>query len=135
MLCVAFIYSLTSNFDKIGVQNSSPLFWSLSITSVMTFGFLLLLRFLPQQHIAAPHTNTLGILFLIGLFQALGLLAHNTALSLGPVPSVIAVKRSSIVFAVIWGFIFLQERHVRERLSGALLMVIGIGILGFGQIE
>ena len=25
MLCVAFIYSLTSNFDKIGVQNSSPL--------------------------------------------------------------------------------------------------------------
>jgi uncharacterized membrane protein len=135
MLSVAFIYSLTSNFDKIGVQNSSPLFWSLSIASVMTIGFVLLLRFLPQQTIAPPQKGTLGILFLIGLFQAIGLLVHNTALSLGPVPSVIAVKRSSILFAVIWGFVFLKERHVRERLAGAILMVIGIGILGIGQTE
>jgi len=135
MLSVAFIYSLTSNFDKIGVQNSSPLFWSLSIASVMTIGFLLLLRFLPQQHIAAPRSRTIAMLLLIGLFQSIGLLAHNTALSLGPVPSVIAVKRSSIFFAVIWGFVLLKERHVRDRLAGALLMVIGIGILGFGQTE
>ena len=133
MLTVAFIYSLSSNFDKIGVQHSSPLFWSLSIASVMTIGFLLLLRLLPQQHIDAPHKRTLGILFLIGLFQAIGLLVHNTALSLGPVPSVIAIKRSSILFAVMWGVIFLRERHVGERLAGALLMMIGIGILGFGQ--
>ncbi|MDH4361186.1 MAG: EamA family transporter [Nitrospirota bacterium] len=135
MLSVAFIYSLTSNFDKIGVQNSSPLFWSLSIASVMTIGFLLLLRLLPQQAIVAPHMGTLGILFLIGLFQAIGLLVHNTAISLGPVPSVIAIKRSSILFAVIWGFIFLRERHIGERLAGALLMMIGMGILGFGQTE
>jgi uncharacterized membrane protein len=135
MLSVAFIYSLTSNFDKIGVQNSSPLFWSLSIASVMTIGFVLLLRFLPQQNIDTPQKGTLAILFLIGLFQAIGLLVHNTALSLGPVPSVIAVKRSSILFAVIWGFVFLKERHVRERLAGAILTVIGIGILGIGQTE
>lgn len=135
MLSVAFIYSLTSNFDKIGVQNSSPLFWSLSIASVMTIGFVLLLRFLPQQKITAPHTGTLGILLLIGLFQTIGLLVHNTALSLGPVPAVIAVKRSSILFAVIWGFVFLHERHIGERLAGVLLMMIGIGILGFGQTE
>jgi uncharacterized membrane protein len=135
MLSVAFIYSLTSNFDKIGVQNSSPLFWSLSIASVMTIGFVLLLRFLPQQKITAPHRGTLGILLLIGLFQTIGLLVHNTALSLGPVPAVIAVKRSSILFAVIWGFVFLHERHIGERLAGVLLMMIGIGILGFGQTE
>jgi uncharacterized membrane protein len=135
MLSVAFIYSLTSNFDKIGVQNSSPLFWSLSIASVMTIGFVLLLRFLPQQTIAPPRGRTIAMLLLIGLFQSIGLLAHNTALSLGPVPSVIAVKRSSIFFAVMWGFVFLKERHVRERLAGAILMVIGIGILGIGQTE
>jgi uncharacterized membrane protein len=135
MLSVAFIYSLTSNFDKIGVQNSSPLFWSLSIASVMTLGFVVLLRLLPQQNITTPNTRTLGILFLIGLFQAIGLVVHNTALSLGPVPSVIAVKRSSILFAVMWGMIFLQERQGGERLAGALLMVIGIGMLGFGQMK
>jgi uncharacterized membrane protein len=135
MLSVAFMYSLTSNFDKIGVQNSSPLFWSLSITSVMALGFLLLLRIRPQQKLAIPNTRTLGILLLVGLFQSLGILLHNTALNLGQVPSVIAVKRSSILFAVLWGLFFLRERHLKERLGGALLMVTGIILLGFGQTE
>ena len=44
MLFVALIYSITSNIDKIGVQHSSPIFWSLSITLVMTMGFLLMIR-------------------------------------------------------------------------------------------
>ncbi|HBP88301.1 MAG TPA: hypothetical protein DD706_11460 [Nitrospiraceae bacterium] len=135
MLSVAFIYSLTSNFDKIGVQNSSPLFWSLSLTSVMTFGFILWLRFLPQPTLALTSPGTLMILVLIGLFQAIGLFLHNTALHLGPVPSVIAVKRSSMLFAVIWGVLFLRERFVVERLAGALLMMIGVGVLGFWQTE
>ena len=130
MLSVALIYSLTSNFDKIGVQNSSPLFWSLSITSVMTVGFVIMLYLLPRPKIPTPSTNTLGILFAIGLFQALGLFFHNTALSVGAVPSVIAVKRSSILFATLWGIMFLREEQGKERLAGTVLMVIGIGILG-----
>jgi len=130
MLSVALIYSFTSNFDKIGVQNSSPLFWSLSITSMMTVGFLLMLRFLPRPNIPTTSTNTLGILIVIGLFQTVGLFSHTTALSLGAVPSVIAVKRTSILFAVIWGILFLRERQGKKRLAGAALMVIGIGILG-----
>ncbi len=133
MLSVALIYSFSSNFDKIGVQNSSPIFWSLSITCMMTIGFLLLLHVLPHPNTSTFHTNTLGILLLIGLFQTIGLFFHNTALSVGPVPSVIAVKRSSILFAVVWGITFLRERQGTERLAGAALMVIGIGILGFGQ--
>ena len=131
MLSVALIYSFTSNFDKIGVQNSSPLFWSLSITSMMTVGFLLMLYLLPHRNNPTPPTNTLGILIVIGLFQAMVLFFHNTALSVGPVPSVIAVKRLSILFAIIWGIVFLRERQGKERLAGAVLMIIGIGILGF----
>ncbi len=135
MLSVALIYSITSNLDKVGVQNSSPLFWSLSITSVMTVGFLLLLALLPRPTFPTSHTNILKILILIGLFQGVGLIFHNMALSLGPVPSVIAIKRSSILFAVLWGIMFLREQHGKERLTGAALMVLGIGILGFEQNE
>lgn len=135
MLSVALIYSFTSNFDKVGVQNSSPLFWSLSITSVMTVGFLLLLALLPRPTFPTSQTDIIKILILIGLLQGVGLIFHNTALSLGPVPSVIAVKRSSILFAVLWGIVFLREQHGKERLTGAILMVMGIGILGFEQHE
>ena len=57
---------------------------------------------------------------------------HNTALNVGPVPSIVAVKRTSILFTVIWGIMFLRERQEKERLAGAFLMIIGIGVLGLG---
>ena len=133
MLSVALIYSFSSNLDKIGVQNSSPLFWSLSITTVMTAGFLFMFRLMPRPTVPAPLTPILGILLAIGLFQAMGLYFHNTALSLGSVPSVIAIKRTSILFAVLWGIVFLRERQGKERLAGAVLMVFGIGILALGN--
>ncbi len=132
MLLVALIYSLTSNFDKIGVQNSSPIFWSLSLTSVMAMGFALLVVFSSQQLKTIPNNKTVLSLFLIGFFQAASLIFHNTALSLGPVPSIIAIKRTSILFTVIWGILFLKERQGKERLAGAVLMVLGIGLLGLG---
>ncbi len=132
MLSVALIYSITSNFDKIGVQNSSPLFWSLSITSMMTVGFLFMFRVMLRPTVAAPLTPILGILIAIGLFQAMSLYFHNIALSVGSVPSVIAIKRTSILFAVLWGILFLREPQGKERLAGAALMVIGVTIMALG---
>jgi len=35
MLFVAFIWSITSNVDKIGLRNSSPLFWALILNLTM----------------------------------------------------------------------------------------------------
>ncbi len=131
MLSVAVIYSITSNFDKIGIQNSSPIFWSLSITSIMAIGFALIVLLNPQNPRSLLKSKSVLFLVLIGLFQTAGLLFHNIALGIGPVPSVIATKRSSILFAMLWGFLLLQERNLRERLSGTLFMLLGIGLLGW----
>lgn len=133
MLFVALIYSFTSNFDKMGVQHSSPLLWSLSITTFMAVGFLLLLRYVPWDEHPRPQGRTFIVLLLIGVFQGLVLLVQNHALLSGPVPSVIALKRTSILFAVIWGIMFLRESHSRERLAGAILMITGILTLGMGS--
>lgn len=133
MLFVALIYSFTSNFDKIGVHHSSPLLWSLSLTTFMAVGFLWLLRSVPWKDHPLPQGRALMVLILIGVFQGLVLLVQNHALLSGPVPSVIALKRTSILFAVMWGIVFLRESHSRERLAGAILMIIGIAILGIGS--
>jgi uncharacterized membrane protein len=95
----------------------------------MTAGFFIMFRVLPRPTIPTPLGQILGILLAIGLFQAMGLYFHNTALSLGSVPSVIAIKRTSILFAVLWGILFLRERQGKERLAGATLMVLGMGVL------
>lgn len=133
MLFVALIYSFTSNFDKMGVQHSSPLLWSLAITTLMAVGFVGLLRYGPWSGTPPPQGRTLLVLLMIGLCQGLVLLVQNHALLSGPVPSVIALKRTSILFAVIWGILFLRESHSRERVAGAFLIITGILMLGIGR--
>src|SRR5512133_467897 len=36
MLAVALIFSITSNLDKLGVERSSPVFWSLAVSVMIT---------------------------------------------------------------------------------------------------
>ena len=83
-----------------------------------------------MTRLLSDYKPPLLLLGLIGLFQALTFLAHNFALSLAPVPSVIAVKRMSALFSVFWGHLILREVNIRERLSGALLMIIGVVLIG-----
>jgi len=133
MLSVAFIYSVTSNFDKIGVQQSSPLFWSFSINAFMTAGLLLIFLLFRSRTPTQPNKLTIHLLFLIGLAHALTLITQNLALTQASVPSVITVKRTSALFAVLWGHFVLREINIRERLSGAILMIAGIGLMGIGE--
>ena len=51
------------------------------------------------------------------------------ALTVAIVPYVIAVKRMSAVFAVLLGWLVLREGQVRERLAGAVLMVLGVFLI------
>ncbi|MCA9476027.1 MAG: hypothetical protein KC563_09545, partial [Nitrospira sp.] len=46
---------------------------------------------------------------------------------------VIALKRTSILFAVTWGIVFLKEHYGWERILAAILMIAGVGILGAGR--
>ncbi len=135
MLSVAAIYSFTSNFDKIGVQNSSPLFWSLSINVFMVLSLLIIFLFIRKPITSQERPFKFSLLMLVGFFSATTLIAHNMALSLATVPSVIAIKRTSALFAVLWGFFILREANVSQRFIGATLMVVGIGLVGIDETE
>ncbi|GJL50301.1 MAG: hypothetical protein NPIRA01_15280 [Nitrospirales bacterium] len=135
MLSVAAIYSLTSNFDKIGVQHSSPIFWSLSINVFMVVSLFSIFLIIRTPKIDHDQPCKISILMFIGLFSAATLIAHNMALSLASVPSVIAIKRTSALFAILWAFLVLREANIRQRFIGATLMVIGIGLVALDETE
>ncbi len=133
MLMVAAIYSVTSNFDKIGVQHSSPLFWSVSINAFMVAGLLTIWFFMRRTAKGHYEAHQYGLLILIGLFSAITLVTHNMAMNLASVSAVVAVKRTSVLFAVLWGFFILRETSIRQRLTGTALMVLGIGLVAFDE--
>ncbi len=128
MLITAFLWSITANFDKIGVQNSSPLFWSIAIT-----GFSALVLFPLMLHKSQRETRQILIrskaLAPIGFFGALTAIFQMTAISLTLVAYVIAIKRTSAVMSVVWGYLIFKEKGVKERLAGAVIMVAGVMLI------
>lgn len=125
MLLVAAIWSVGANFDKLGLGASSPRFW---IASVYTTSALSLLpTLLRRSHgVRAQLLRTPGWLLAAGFMEAVGLVCQMYALPLTLVSYVIAVKRLSIVFAVVLGALFFREPDVLFRLPGALIMVAGV---------
>ena len=56
-------------------------------------------------------------------------LSHFTALSMTDVAYMISVKRTSLIFSVIYGKFLFGEKNTGERLLGSVLMVAGVVLI------
>jgi drug/metabolite transporter (DMT)-like permease len=125
MMVVAFIWSITANVDKIGVLNSSPTFYSITVMGGVTIGLSIVMHFKSEGYPSQIKDNWRALLP-IGFFLAVGITSQMTAIKLTLAPFVISIKRTSIFFGSIYGFIFFKESKVKERLTGAFIMVLGV---------
>lgn len=128
MLLIAFIWSITGNLDKIGVQQSSPLLWGILTNGCISLFLFPLLLSRKSEVQKMFHTSSFQFL-LIGIFAAIVVVTQMTAITLTLVPYVIAIKRLSILFGVLWGGIFLKEKAYKQRFFAASLMVCGAVLL------
>lgn len=67
----------------------------------------------------------LWVFLLLGTFNALSQYAAYTAFSLANVGYVNSIFKFSSVFIILLGFIFLKEKNIKEKLLGAVIMLIG----------
>lgn len=128
MLSAAVIWSITSNLDKIGVTSATPLLWSVSITIAVAIFSIPFLRSV-QQPSVVPSAEWWKI-FAPGAMTALSVLAHVFALTLLPVPYVVAIKRTSALFTVMASKLLFKE-NIRGRLIGSAVMVLGVAVIAF----
>ena len=70
-----------------------------------------------------------GFLLLAGIFMAGAQVTHFVSLGMAPAAYMISVKRLSMVFGVILGWLMFHEENIRYRLFGASVMVVGSFIL------
>jgi drug/metabolite transporter (DMT)-like permease len=144
MLLVSGIYSLTSVLGKKAIQHSDPVFFG-------CFYFLLLGILTPLSlwglygatngfFINNKRSNTLWpfkktdpniwpIWWTIGFTQTIMVLSHVWAIHLITAAYMIAVKRTSLIFSVIYGKLIFKEKEIIPRLMGTSLMVLGIVLI------
>ncbi|MEG4325688.1 EamA family transporter [Microcoleus sp. herbarium5] len=125
MLIVALLWSIASNFDKIGVTNSSPIFWVFSLFGTITVLLLPVLLY-KTPNSGEKILKQLPMLAAMGSFNAIAVLFQMQALTLTLVVQVIAIKRTSVLMGVLFGHFIFKEKDIQERLLGAGIMILGV---------
>lgn len=129
-LIVAGIWSVTANFDKIGIDHSSPMFYLLvsEVASLILFtGYILLRRNISFR---AGFTGNVRALVLTGLLTGTATLIQMYAIQLILVPYVITIKRAgSILGGIGIGAIYFKEAGYRHRLLAGCIMLIGVAMI------
>jgi drug/metabolite transporter (DMT)-like permease len=70
------------------------------------------------------------ILFsLISISGIVALIMGNFAIQVAEVSYVVSVRRISLVFAVLYGWLLFRETHLRERLLGSVVMLAGVAFI------
>lgn len=125
MLLVALLWGICANFDKIGLQASSPVFWIAAAFSASALALLPVVLARSKGIMAQFRARPLE-LAATGALECVSCVCQMYALTMAIVPYVIAVKRLSAVFGVLLGAWIFKERGLSERLFGASLMVAGV---------
>ena len=129
MLLVAFIWSITSNLDKIGVEETSPVFWAFSKDFVILF-YLFPILLWKSKKPWLQIRNRKGPLMMVGFLRSTSVLSQMFAIQYILVPYVISIKRASAVFIILYAFFFLNEKkNFRNRLIGMSIILIGLFII------
>lgn len=128
MLLVAFIWSITSAVDKLGIENSSPTFWAIANYSFIAIAMLPIMLFKAKHSLKQIPQNLLTLIP-IGLFQGAAILLQMQAISMTLVAYVISVKRLSALITVLLGYLIFHEQGIKARATGAAVMIAGVLVI------
>lgn len=122
--------ALTSILVKIGIDNvNSNLATAIRTTVVLVLAWGMV--FLTNSQNSMVEINKKSWLFLIlsGLATGLSWLCYYKAIQLGNVSKVVSIDKLSIVFTLIFAFIFLKETFTVKIFIGGILIFIGTIIM------
>ncbi|RKY12622.1 MAG: hypothetical protein DRP65_00765 [Planctomycetota bacterium] len=133
MLVAAFLFSFLAVFFKKAILNSS-VYFALCITQLLAM-LILSAVFVKRKTIAAIYSkikNNFGLLFLSGFVAFIAGLTLFAAFKIGLASYVVSIKRTSILFTIILGYIFFKEDHLIRSLLIGIIMALGILLISIG---
>lgn len=128
MLMVAIIYSVTSVIGKAELRYVTP--WSFASFYFVLLGILTLSFFsLPKPSALRVLWRRPWVHLLIGALFTLMIVTHFMALERVETAYMISVKRTSILFGVLYGALLFNEKDLIRRLTAGGLMVAGVALI------
>lgn len=124
----AIFAALTSILAKIGISDiNSNLTTAIRTTVVLIFSWIMVFVVKGQSDLGNISKKTLIFLILSGLATGISWLAYYKAIQMADVSKVVPIDKLSVVFTMIFAFIFLEEVASKKAIIGTIL--IGLGTL------
>lgn len=127
MLLVAFVYAFTATLGKMAVGMAHPLFFGAFYPLVLATA--LTPAVLTARRRAALTGLSPRLVLSLGVAYGAMIVFHFSAIVRAPAAFMIAVKRTSLLFAVLWGRLVFHEQFSHRRVLGAALMLAGVFVL------
>lgn len=123
----SFIWGLTPVAEKVAIEHSHPASSTL-VALTTTAGMVALLTVGIARRPAASGRQIASRwrgFVIAGLIAGIAPIFGFAAIGAGPVGDVTALFKLSLVLTMAWAGLFLGEKEWRDRLPGAILMVVG----------
>jgi drug/metabolite transporter (DMT)-like permease len=128
MLGAAALYSITSVLGKGALQQVSPQFFGPFYFTLLALVATTLFASRELRRWSAAGRNVRGHL-LVGISMAVMVMAHFHAIEHVEVAYMIAVKRTSLLFGLLYGAWLFGETGLARNLAAASLMVVGVYLI------
>ena len=132
-LSAAVASSLYSVIDKVGVQILHPVLylWLINLWMCVDMGLYLLLRGNSSFLEVWRHSRKES--FIIALLQNGAYLLVLMALQVSKVSYVVAFRQVGALFGAAMGILFLKERSLKTRITGVLILTVGLLLIGLSR--
>ncbi len=129
MLIVAFLWSITANIDKIGVEETSPVYWAFTKDFLILFYLIPILAVKSRKPLQQINHRKWGLL-LVGFFKSASVLTQMFAIQFILVAYVISIKRASAIFIILFAFFYMNEKkNFKNRMIGIITILVGLFVI------
>lgn len=130
-LLANLLWAVTPVFQKQAIFETNPrmpIFPSFFEAAIITLIFLPIV-FIKTKNKTLQLKNNWKFFIPLTIFGPLAQWAAFTAFSVAPLGLVTSIFKLSVLFTILWGFLFFKEERIWERLLGAGVMISGTFLL------
>jgi drug/metabolite transporter (DMT)-like permease len=124
IIIVAFIFSITASLGKLAIEHSSPVFFG-GFYFVLVFIAFTPVVFLKSRQPIKIMKKDVKALAWIGATYGMMIFFHMIAVSMSNVAYMVSIKRTSLLFSVVFGHFLFKEEKITEKAIGAFIMFTG----------
>lgn len=124
-------FALNSCFDRLAVQEGTPVFAGFTMTFLSAV-FLLPLVMFRRDRLNAMREQQ-GSLWIRGLLEVAFMTAKLYALQILQAPDVVGLQRLSLVLSILGGRVFFKEEDLGRRLMAGILILGGVVLIAWLQ--